>query len=80
MTRTDTATQQTVTVIANGGETNIGNSVVFQKGKNTAEIILPVKISKAKSTLTITLGELPPDQDKNRDNNSFKVKTMVTTN
>ena len=80
LTRTDTATQQTVTVIANGGETNVGNSVVFQKGKNTAEIILPIKISKAKSTLTITLGELPPEQDKNRDNNSFKVKTMVTTN
>ena len=80
LTRTATATQQTFQVTATGGETPVGNTGVFAKGENTAEIVLPIRISKAKSTVTITLGDLPADQDKSRDNNTLKVKTFVTTN
>lgn len=80
LTRTDASTQQTVTVNANGGETSIGNTVTFLKGQETTEIILPVKIKKAKSTLTVNLVGLTAEQDKNFDNNTFSVKTFVTSN
>jgi len=82
LTRTRTDTEQTFHVVIDGGSnpssTPIGNSGVFLMGANTAEIVIPAYIKKYKSTVTVRLGDLPPDQDKSRDNNTFKVQTFVS--
>jgi len=80
LTRTDASAPQQVQVTAIGGVTNVGNTTAFLKGEETTEIVLPVKIKKGKSTVTINLVGLTKEQDENLDNNTFSVKTFVTTN
>lgn len=80
VTRNVNDTQQTFVVKAMGGVSPVGNSGTFQSGRLSHDMVLPVKIKKGKSTVTITLEKLPNDQDINPANNSFTVNTFVTTN